>query len=1055
MLLPRPNLALLLALLPSAFVLAQETTFTKITVGDIVNNGGNSNGCAWGDYDNDGDLDLFVANYAQNNFLYQNNGNGAFTKITSGPIVYDGGNSIGSSWGDYDNDGDLDLFVANSNNQNNFLYQNNLTGNQWINIRLIGTLSNTSAIGARVRVKARVLETPVWQMQEVSGQTGYAGQNSLNAEFGLKKAAIIDSIQIHWPSGAVNGYANVKVNQFLTLRENNRPRTTRSIADINLSQVGSDSVLDLNAAPALFKDLDHDTLTYSVASSNSQIATASLSGGVLTVALVSDKFSGRARIIISADDGRVDDGRGNTEETSFEINRPPFILKTIPNQILTPQDSSRFVADFSEVFLDPDGDVLAHSLSNSDSTVAIVTIRGTSIVASVRDSLGEATITLFANDRRGGTLATTFKVIKNAPPGLAGSGIADQVLILAGQPFVQPLYEIFTDAEGDSLNFALRSNSNPDTVLAVVQSNTLTVVPLAIGSAQITVTANDGKGGEISSSFQVQVVRSQAPQIAHISLSEPQPLSTAITVTATITDDDSTKPATLLNYRIAGRPIFEKRAMQIEKIADTTFSVTGEIPREAVTSQGVEYKIEATDIHAVPASNPSKGFYSVRVRVAAGVSHTLAGGEGEESYHLFSVPLDLDNKSPNAVFRELGAYDVLKWRFYELATDTVSGTYSYREYPNTDSLRPGKAYWLITRKSSVINTGAGTTIRTSERYPIALQRGWNFVGNPFNFEAIAEDTAVNDSALSFYAYAFGKDWSDPQPDSAIVLQPFSGYAVYAPTLRTLFINPHRFGGGTLLAKQELNEAERLWSIRIVAQCQRAQDRNNVAVIAKQASQAWDGGDHPEPPVIGEYISVYFPHREWNTLAKTYCIDARPEPSEGEVWDFEVKTNIRDKVNLSFEGIAGVPSEFEVWFVDEALQITQNLREQGQYAVAGTEHPKALKLVVGKREFISQQLAEINLVPATYELSQNFPNPFNPVTTIRYGLPQAERVSLKIYNLLGEEVVTLVNDEQKAAGYHVAIWEGKDKRGVYVVSGLYAYLMRAGRFVMAKKLVLIK
>ena len=101
-------------------------TFTRITTGDIVNDGGNSYSSTWGDYDNDGYLDLFVANSVQN-FLYHNNGDSTFTKITTGSIVNDVGNSIGQSWCDYDNDGDLDLFLAN-NNENNALYSNNGDG---------------------------------------------------------------------------------------------------------------------------------------------------------------------------------------------------------------------------------------------------------------------------------------------------------------------------------------------------------------------------------------------------------------------------------------------------------------------------------------------------------------------------------------------------------------------------------------------------------------------------------------------------------------------------------------------------------------------------------------------------------------------------------------------------------------------------------------------------------------------------------------------------------------------------------------------------------------
>jgi len=102
-------------------------SFQEVKTGAVVQDDGNSTGCTCADYDNDGNVDLFVANEGPN-FLYANNGNATFTRITTGPIANDNEKSTGAAWGDYDNDGDLDLFVTNARDQRNSLYLNNGNG---------------------------------------------------------------------------------------------------------------------------------------------------------------------------------------------------------------------------------------------------------------------------------------------------------------------------------------------------------------------------------------------------------------------------------------------------------------------------------------------------------------------------------------------------------------------------------------------------------------------------------------------------------------------------------------------------------------------------------------------------------------------------------------------------------------------------------------------------------------------------------------------------------------------------------------------------------------
>ncbi len=203
-------------------------SFTRITNDIVATNIGNAYSCAWGDYDNDGFLDLVVANVdlsqsgypsAMVNFLYHNNGDGTFSRVITGSPANEYADSWGCAWVDYDNDGFLDLFASRGGARGNYLYRNNGNSNSWLTVKLVGTVSNRSAVGAKLRAKAFYRGASRWQLRQISGGSGWVGHNELQANFGLGDATNVDALCIEWPSGITQEFANIAPRQILTITE--------------------------------------------------------------------------------------------------------------------------------------------------------------------------------------------------------------------------------------------------------------------------------------------------------------------------------------------------------------------------------------------------------------------------------------------------------------------------------------------------------------------------------------------------------------------------------------------------------------------------------------------------------------------------------------------------------------------------------------------------------------------------------------------------------------------------------------------------------------------
>jgi enediyne biosynthesis protein E4 len=198
--------------------------------------GTNTRWLGWGagfvDLDNDGWLDVFLVNghvypevaqlkteagYKQRKVVYANRGDGKLVDVTDrlGPPATDPKAGRGAAFGDYDDDGNVDIVVNNVHDTPDLFHTVARNKNHWLAVRLVGTRSNRSAIGARVRAWAGGAR----QTQEVRGGGSYASQNDFRAHFGLGTAARVERLAVRWPNGLEEEWRDVAADRVLVLKE--------------------------------------------------------------------------------------------------------------------------------------------------------------------------------------------------------------------------------------------------------------------------------------------------------------------------------------------------------------------------------------------------------------------------------------------------------------------------------------------------------------------------------------------------------------------------------------------------------------------------------------------------------------------------------------------------------------------------------------------------------------------------------------------------------------------------------------------------------------------
>ncbi|UCD94951.1 MAG: VCBS repeat-containing protein, partial [Candidatus Zixiibacteriota bacterium] len=512
----------------------------------------------------------------------------------------------------------------------------------------------------------------------------------------------------------------------------------------------------------------------------------------------------------------------------------------------------------------------------------------------------------------------------------------------------------------------------------------------------------------------------------------------------------------LLFYRQGGDEVWQTAAM-----LQTEFTCCGVIPEEDVALRGLEYYFEVTKdgiTGTLPESDPELYPFILKTSLTDQPGPILPGG----AYRMIGFPFDVSPATARGVFEDdLGEPDASVWRLGRWNGSTGD----YDEYWEVGDIHRGYGYWLVVRDQELSVDASGlsavpdTSVGDLRFGEIVLSPGWNQISTPFAFPVSWFNRRV-DLPIDPWPWEYiSGTGAQTTYDTVSILEPFCGYWINNPTdsPRLLLIPYQRAGFGSVGREVSDNASEDGWELILSLNSAGLADRTNVAGVRAGALDGADEYDFCEPPLPpGEYISLAFLGNTEKGKERLLAGDYRPVESDGWIFDILVRGNTGETASIALSEPAQMPSGILTVFEDPSsgdsyqilpgvsLTIPHVLSQEGQ----------AYRLIVGSQEYVDGLELNPLMMPAEFALEQNCPNPFNPLTAMDYSVPVPCHVKISIYNLLGQKIKTVV-DEDKPAGSHTAFWDGTDSNGAEAATGVYFYQIEAGDFIKSRKMLLLK
>ena len=396
----------------------------------------------------------------------------------------------------------------------------------------------------------------------------------------------------------------------------------------------------------------------------------------------------------------------------------------------------------------------------------------------------------------------------------------------------------------------------------------------------------------------------------------------------------------------------------------------------------------------------------------------------QADYQIVGLP----GTTTTAISSFLGGTQGTDWQLY-WDNGNASSYWVMNESAAPFVFSTGKAYWLVKKGPWTINSSVvSSDLDTAGMALIAVHRGYNLITNPFALDVPWVDVQqVNGAAASEPLWDFTGSGGFVQ---ATILKPYTGYYyINADSIANLKI-PYAGTSGVLKTAVDTVAG---WTVTIGVKTDEYADHSTQLGVRADASDGRDVHDYHRPRGIGEAPAIAIMRPDLDSRMPAFASDIRAGVRTVARWNLELSSRRGREVTLDASGTGAVPAEYDVYLADLVHQSYVDLRTNGIYKFIPVTDRSSFIVLIGSHDAVQAELGSI--VPRTYALEQNFPNPFNPSTTIPVSVPLTGAATVKVYNILGEEIVTL-HDGVLEQGRHWLVWDGRNRSGQQVATGVY-------------------